>query len=117
LRHPPELVEYLGKRNIAIFSTDMDSFDFKIRKPEQVIASVLAKLKKNGKGIVLMHDFQHATAEGIATLLDQLKLNGYKIVHMRAKMPVQSIAKYDEMITGSTPFCDPAPYGAERFKH
>ena len=41
----------------------MDSFDFKMRKPEQVIKSVLAKLKKHGKGIVLMHDFQHATAE------------------------------------------------------
>ena len=63
LRQPPELIDYLGKRNIAIFSTDMDSFDFKMRKPEQVRQSVMAKLKKHGKGIVLMHDFQHATAE------------------------------------------------------
>ena len=45
LRHPPELVTYLGQRNIAIFSTDMDSFDFKMRKPEQVVKSVMAKLK------------------------------------------------------------------------
>ena len=36
LQHPPELVTYLGERNIGIFSTDMDSFDFKMRKPEQV---------------------------------------------------------------------------------
>ena len=60
---PPEMVTYLGERNIAIFSTDMDSLDFKIHKPDQVIASVMDKLKKNGKGIVLMHDFQKATAE------------------------------------------------------
>jgi peptidoglycan/xylan/chitin deacetylase (PgdA/CDA1 family) len=98
LQHPPELVSYLGERNIAIFSTDMDSFDFKMRKPEQVIKSVLEKLKKHGKGIVLMHDFQHATAEGIGTLLDQLKLNGYKIVHMRAKTSVQPLPQYDEMV-------------------
>jgi hypothetical protein len=39
----------LGKRNIGIFSTDMDSFDFKMRKPEQVRQSVLAKLKKQAK--------------------------------------------------------------------
>ena len=39
-QHPPEMVTYLGERNIAIFSTDMDSFDFKMRKPEQVIKSV-----------------------------------------------------------------------------
>jgi peptidoglycan/xylan/chitin deacetylase (PgdA/CDA1 family) len=99
LRHPPEDVTYLGQRNIAIFSTDMDSFDFKIRKPDQVIASVLSKLKKNGKGIVLMHDFQRATADAAPELLRQLKANGYKIVFMKAKEPVQTIASYDEMIT------------------
>jgi peptidoglycan/xylan/chitin deacetylase (PgdA/CDA1 family) len=98
LKHPPEMVTYLGERNIAIFSTDMDSFDFKIRKPEQVIKSVLEKLKKNGKGIVLMHDFQRPTAEAIGTLLDQLKLNGYKIVHMTAKDNVTTLPEYDEML-------------------
>jgi peptidoglycan/xylan/chitin deacetylase (PgdA/CDA1 family) len=98
LQHPPELVTYLGERNVAIFSTDLDSFDFKIRKPDQILKSVLEKLKKHGKGIVLMHDFQHGTAEAIGTLLDQLKLNGYKVVHMRAKVPLQSLPKYDEMV-------------------
>src|SRR6266849_4885630 len=65
LRHPPELVKYLGERNVGIFSTDMDSFDFKMRKPEQVIASVMKKLEKRGKGIILMHDFQQATAHAL----------------------------------------------------
>ena len=98
LRHPPEMVTYLGERNIAIFSTDMDSFDFKIRKPEQVISSVLSKLKKNGKGIVLLHDFQRATADAAPELLKQLKLNGYRIVFMKAKGPVQTLAAYDDQI-------------------
>jgi len=98
LRQPPELISYLGQRNIAIFSTDMDSFDFKMRKPEQVRQAVLAKLKKHGKGIVLMHDFQHATAEAAMALLDDLKANGYKVVFMKAKEPVKTIASYDEMI-------------------
>src|SRR5215470_2449652 len=49
LRQPQELIEYLGKRNIAIFSADMDSFDFKMRKPEQVRQSVMEKLKKQVK--------------------------------------------------------------------
>ena len=52
------MVTYLGERNIAIFSTDIDSFDSKMHKPDQVIKSVLEKLQKRGKGIVLMHDFQ-----------------------------------------------------------
>src|SRR5713101_4000837 len=98
LRQPPELIAYLGQRNIGIFSTDFDSFDFKMRRPEQVRQAVLAKLKKHGKGIVLMHDFQHATAEAAAALLNDLKTNGYKIVFMKPKFPVTTIASYDDAI-------------------
>ena len=102
LRHPPEMVTYLGERNIAIFSTDMDSFDFKMRKPEQVIKSVMAKLQKHGKGIVLMHDFQHATSQAIPQLLAELKAGGYKIVHMKARGTVTSLAQYDEEMKKDT---------------
>src|SRR6266478_7490296 len=98
LRQPPELIEYLGKRNIAIFSTDIDSFDFQMRKPEQVRQSVMEKLKKHGKGIVLVHDFQHATAEAAMDLLNDLKAGGYKIVFMKPKYSVTTIASYDETI-------------------
>src|SRR6266478_6552657 len=98
LRQPQELLDYLGKRNIAIFSADMDSFDFKMRKPEQVRHSLLEKLKQHGKGIVLMHDFQHATAEATADLLNDLKAGGYKIVFMKPKFSVTTIASYDEAI-------------------
>lgn len=98
LRHPPELVTYLGERNMGIFSTDMDSFDFTMRTPERVIASVLKKLEKHGKGIVLMHDFQRHTAEALPELLRQLKDNGYKIVHMQPKNALQTVAEYDEMV-------------------
>jgi peptidoglycan/xylan/chitin deacetylase (PgdA/CDA1 family) len=96
LKHPPELVTYLGERSIGIFSTDMDSFDFKMRKPEQVVNSIMAKLKKHGKGMVLMHDFQHATSQAVPEILAQLKANGYKIVHMRPRFAVTSLPKYDE---------------------
>ena len=98
LRQPQELIDYLGKRNIAIFSTDLDSFDFKMRKPEQVRQSVMAKLKKHGKGIVLLHDFQHATGDGAMELLSDLKAGGYKVVFMKPKFPVTTIASYDEAI-------------------
>ncbi|MGH8514862.1 MAG: polysaccharide deacetylase family protein, partial [Gammaproteobacteria bacterium] len=96
LKHPPELVTYLGERNIAIFSTDMDSFDFTMRRPEQVIKSVMAKLEKHGKGIVLMHDFQAGTAHAVPQLLAELKAGGYKIVHMKAKNAIVTLPQYDE---------------------
>jgi hypothetical protein len=56
---------------------------------------VMRKLKKRGKGIVLMHDFQRPTSLAVPALLQQLKKAGYKIVHMRAARPVKTIAKYD----------------------
>jgi peptidoglycan/xylan/chitin deacetylase (PgdA/CDA1 family) len=98
LQHPPALLSYLAERNIATFSTDIDSFDFKIHKPEQVIKSVMSKLEKHGKGILLMHDFQHATAEAMPELLRQLKAGGYKVVHVVARAPVTTLPKYDDMI-------------------
>ena len=98
LKHPPDLVTYLGERNIGIFSTDFDSFDFKMRKPEQVRQAVAAKLKKFGKGIILLHDFQHATATAAADLLKDLKAGGYKVVFMKPKDSVKTIASYDELI-------------------
>ncbi|UZE47253.1 polysaccharide deacetylase family protein [Rhodopseudomonas sp. P2A-2r] len=98
LQHPPAMVTYLGTRNIAIFSCDIDSFDFKTRKSDQVISNVMTKLDKMGKGIILMHDFQKHTAEALPTLLRKLKAGGYKVVLMKAKAPAQSIASYDESI-------------------
>jgi len=98
LRHPPELVTYMGERNIGIWSTDMDSFDFTMRTADRVVKNIMTKLEKHGKGIVLMHDFQKHTAEALPELLKQMKAAGYKIVAVRAKQPVQSIAMYDEML-------------------
>jgi peptidoglycan/xylan/chitin deacetylase (PgdA/CDA1 family) len=96
LRHPPEMLTYLGERNIASFSTDIDSFDFKIHKPDQLTKSLIAKVNKQGKGIILMHDFQKGTAAALPEILAQLKAGGFKIVHMVPKEAVKTIPQYDE---------------------
>jgi peptidoglycan/xylan/chitin deacetylase (PgdA/CDA1 family) len=104
LQQPPDLMTYLGTRNIATFSTDIDTFDFKLHKPEDVIKSAMTKLEKNGKGILLMHDFQRGTAEAMPELLRQLKAGGYKLVHMVPKEPVTTLAKYDDMVRAQDKF-------------
>jgi peptidoglycan/xylan/chitin deacetylase (PgdA/CDA1 family) len=98
LRNPPEMVKYLGDRNIGIFSTDFDSFDFKMRRPEQVVKSVEAKLQKHGKGIILMHDFQHATSEAVAAILKYLKDNNYKVVQVTGKTPTEPKKEYVDAV-------------------
>jgi peptidoglycan/xylan/chitin deacetylase (PgdA/CDA1 family) len=96
LRHPPEMLTYLGERNIASFSTDIDSFDFKIHKPDQLIKSLIAKVNKQGKGIILMHDFQKGTSIALPEILAQLKAGGFKVVHMVPKDRVKTLPQYDE---------------------
>ena len=98
LQHPPEMVTYLGTRNIAIFSCDLNSFDFKARNAQQVIDVTMKKLDKLGKGIILLHDFHKHTAEALPTLLRRLKAGGYKVVKMIPKAPVQTLPQYDEEI-------------------
>jgi peptidoglycan/xylan/chitin deacetylase (PgdA/CDA1 family) len=99
LRHPPEVVAYVGQRNMAIFSTDIDSFDFKVHKADKVISTVMTKLDKLGKGIILMHDFQKDTAAALPELLRQLKAGGYKVVHLTAQDQLATLPAYDAEIT------------------
>jgi peptidoglycan/xylan/chitin deacetylase (PgdA/CDA1 family) len=85
-------VEYLGSRNIAMFSCDID---YKSKDAAQIINTVMTKLDKQGKGIILMHDLQKHTAEALPTLLRRLKAGGYKVVQMKAKASLETLAEYD----------------------
>jgi peptidoglycan/xylan/chitin deacetylase (PgdA/CDA1 family) len=98
LRQTSELKAYLGERNIAAFSIDVDSEDFRIKKPELLVSGVMAKLQKTGKGIVLMHDLHKWTATALPELLAQLKAGGYKIVHLKAKDTLTTMPQYDAMV-------------------
>jgi peptidoglycan/xylan/chitin deacetylase (PgdA/CDA1 family) len=98
LQHGPSAVAYLGTRNIAIFSCDIDSFDFRAKDAAQIVNTVMTKLEKQGKGIILMHDFQKHTAEALPSLLRRLKAGGYKVVQMKAKAPLQTLPEYDEAV-------------------
>ncbi|RTL53010.1 MAG: polysaccharide deacetylase family protein [Bradyrhizobiaceae bacterium] len=101
LQHPPEMVTYLGTRNVAIWSCDLDSFDFKASTPKKVVDTVMTKLDKLGKGIILMHDFQKHTAEALPELMKRLKEGGYKVVQVKAKAPVQTLPQYDDELVKS----------------
>ena len=98
LRDSKEAMIHLAKRNIGIFSMSVDSFDFKFRSPKRLTEKVISKLKSARKGILLLHDIQPVTAKAMPLILDELKANDFKIVHMTAAFPVTSLPKYDKMI-------------------
>src|SRR5450631_3028111 len=98
LQHGPAAMAWLGSRNVAIFSCDADSFDFRAKDATQIINTVMTKIDKQGNGIILMHDFQKHTGEALPTLLRRLKAGGYKVVQMKAKTPLETLPEYDEML-------------------
>jgi len=98
LQHGPAAMTYLAARNVAMFSCDLDSFDFRAKNADQIVNTVMTKLDKQGKGIILMHDFQKHTAEALPTLLRRLKAGGYKVVQMKAKASFQTLPEYDEAL-------------------
>src|ERR1700716_3061697 len=98
LQHGPAAMAYLGSRHAAIFSCALDSFDFRAKDATQIINTVMTKLEKSNKGIILMHDFQKHTAEALPTLLRRLKAGGYKVVQMKARAPLQTLPEYDEAL-------------------
>ena len=114
LQHPPSMVAYMGERNVAIWSCDIDSFDFKAHNPKKIIDTVMGKLDKLGKGIILMHDFQKNTAEALPALLRRLKAGGYKVVQMKAKTPFETLPEYDAMLVKETklPVISSRPVGS-----
>jgi peptidoglycan/xylan/chitin deacetylase (PgdA/CDA1 family) len=98
LRDSKATLAHLASRNISMFSTDADSFDFKRQSPEKLVESTMKRLEKKGKGILLFHDIQPNTAKAMPAMLAALKAGGYKIVHMRAKGELKTLAEYDALI-------------------
>ncbi len=95
LQDSKETISYLGTRNIAVFSTDFDSFDFKIRSSKKLLSRIMRKLKTDKKGIMLLHDINKNTARTLPAILTRLQAGGYKIVHLRSKTPVETLPEYD----------------------
>src|SRR5262245_9841400 len=69
LQDTKDSLQYLGGRNIAVFSVDLDTFDFKFRNPDQFVKQAIDRLERKGKGIILMHDVQPVTAKALPRLL------------------------------------------------
>jgi peptidoglycan/xylan/chitin deacetylase (PgdA/CDA1 family) len=100
LKDTKESLAHLAGRGIAIFSADLDSFDFKFKRqnPEGFTKSVIERLDRIGKGIVLFHDVHPVTAKALPLVLAELKARGYKVVHLRPKTEVKTLAEYDAQV-------------------
>ena len=87
-------IAYLKSRNVAQFAIDIDSFDWRTRNSQSVIARVMAGLERRGRGIILLHDIHASTAGATPQLLAKLKERGFRIVHLRPKDSFHTLVEY-----------------------
>jgi hypothetical protein len=56
-----------------------------------MVRRTMARLLAKRRGIVLLHDIHASTARAVPDLLARLKAEGFRIVHLRPKEPVESL--------------------------
>ncbi|MEM7216446.1 MAG: polysaccharide deacetylase family protein [Pseudomonadota bacterium] len=76
---------YLKRRGYGVFAIDVDSLDYRFSSPGSMVNRVMSELHRKGKGIILLHDIQKVTANGLGELLNRLKAGGYKVVHIKGR--------------------------------
>jgi peptidoglycan/xylan/chitin deacetylase (PgdA/CDA1 family) len=95
LRPSPAAMNYLKTRNVASFTIDVDSRDFRTRDANAVQKAVLTQLAGARKGIILFHDIQPSTAHALPALLTEMKKRGFKVVHLVPKETATTLPEYD----------------------
>lgn len=80
----PELSSELARLKMAEFAWNIDTEDWKVQSPAQLVASTIQKIEAKQRGIVLFHDIQRRTAEALPEILKELYIRGYKIVLIKA---------------------------------
>ena len=77
-----EVETYLQSRHLTTWSADVVADDWRHINASEVVRRAIARLDEKGKGILLLHDIQPATALALPELLRELKAKGYRIVQV-----------------------------------
>jgi peptidoglycan/xylan/chitin deacetylase (PgdA/CDA1 family) len=73
---------YLASRQMMSWSVDLMADDWRHISARDIVARAIERLEAKGKGILLLHDIQPATALALPQLLAELKARGYRVVHV-----------------------------------
>jgi hypothetical protein len=101
-----EVEAYLQSRHLMTWSADLVADDWRHISASEVVRRSIARLDEKGKGILLLHDIQPATALALPELLRELKTRGYRIVKVvpgKGEMTVPVAAKPEPMPAEATP--------------
>ena len=86
-----EVETYLQSRRLMTWSADVVADDWRHINAFEVVRRAISRLDDKGKGILLLHDIQPATALALPELLRQLRVKGYRIVQVVPRGIQQSV--------------------------
>jgi len=109
----------IESRGLMIWSADFPADDWRHISAAEVHKRAMRRLKAKGKGILLLHDIQPATAKALPGLLAELKAQGFRIVHVIAAdadhpKTITTAAEW-RMGAGAAPLAQFWPTPPERF--
>jgi peptidoglycan-N-acetylglucosamine deacetylase len=81
--------EYAANAGIQIWSTDVLADDWHRISSERVYELAIKRLDEAHKGILLLHDIQARTVGALPKILHELKVRGYRVVHVVPATPDQ----------------------------
>ncbi|HEY7549661.1 MAG TPA: polysaccharide deacetylase family protein [Hyphomicrobiaceae bacterium] len=97
LRDTPLTLSHLKSRQLAAFGIDIDSRDFETKDASLVYDRVMRELAAKRKGIVLFHDIHASTARAVPRILEELRAQGFRVVHVVPKAGAETLAEYDTL--------------------
>jgi peptidoglycan/xylan/chitin deacetylase (PgdA/CDA1 family) len=81
--------QYLAAHNYMTWSVDFAADDWTHINAQEIARRAISRIEARGKGILLLHDIQPATALAFPEILKELKARGFKIVHVVPATPDQ----------------------------
>src|SRR6516225_5412527 len=79
--------QYLAAHDYMTWSVDFLADDWTHINNKEVAHRAISRIEARGRGILLLHDIQPATALALPEILKELKARGFKIVHVVPATP------------------------------
>ena len=97
--------QYLAAHDVMTWSVDIVADDWTHINATEVAHRAVSRLEARGKGILLLHDIQPATALAFPEIMRELKAKGFKIVHVVPATPdrPKTVTTSDQWVARSTP--------------
>jgi peptidoglycan/xylan/chitin deacetylase (PgdA/CDA1 family) len=80
-------LDLLQSRGIVVFGTDLWASDWNKMTPKHELKLLTDRLKRDGRGIILLHDPKAQTAAMLPAFLRYLRDNHYRVVHLVPARP------------------------------